>query len=78
MSTTPTLYTDLSADFLAGLDYREYIGTLLLSLATYGAYSGVSWAELERAAWCLAEERKWRTTSLIAGALDSAIGGRQS
>ena len=78
MSTTPTPYTDLSIDALVGLTYTEYVGTLLLSLATYDAYSGVCWAELERAAWCLAEECKWRTTSLIAGALDSAIGGRQS
>lgn len=76
--TTPEPHTELPAHVLGGLTYREYVGTLLLSLATYGAYSGVSWAELERAAWCLAEERKWRTTSLIAGALDSAIGGRQS
>ena len=73
--TTATAHVELTARALAGLTDREYFGVLALSLAAWDAYPGVTWDELAQAVWCRAEERVWRSTSLISDALARAIEG---
>ena len=73
MTTVTTPHIDLTRDDLAGLSHYEYYGTLALSLSAWGAYPGVTWEELERAAPCLAEERDWKAVDLLGGVLDELL-----
>ena len=74
--TTPAPKTDLSTAALAALTYREYTGTLALSLSAWGAYPGVTWEELEHAAPCLSEERAWKATDFLNAVLDGLLRRR--